>query len=66
MTRILVAAGILLIAVGFFWPWLAKLPLGRLPGDLVIHRDGFRIYLPLTTSVLISAVLSLLFWLFRR
>jgi uncharacterized membrane-anchored protein len=66
MTRILVAAGILLIAVGLFWPWLAKLPLGRLPGDLVIHRDGFRIYLPLTTSVLISAVLSLLFWLFRR
>jgi uncharacterized membrane-anchored protein len=66
MTRILVAAGILLIAVGFFWPWLAKLPLGRLPGDLVIHRDGFRIYLPLTTSVLISIVLSLLFWLFRR
>jgi uncharacterized membrane-anchored protein len=66
MTRILVAAGILLIAVGLFWPWLAKLPLGRLPGDLVIHRDGFRIYLPLTTSVLISIVLSLLFWLFRR
>jgi hypothetical protein len=66
MTRILVAAGILLIAAGLLWPWLAKLPLGRLPGDLVIHRDGFRIYLPLTTSVLISIVLSLLFWLFRR
>lgn len=66
MTRILVTLGVILIVLGLAWPWLTKLGLGRLPGDIVIERDGFRFYFPITTMVLISLVLSLIFWLFRK
>ena len=66
MTRILVTLGIILVIVGIAWPWLAKLGLGRLPGDIVIERENFRFYFPITTMILISLVLSLIFWLFRK
>ncbi len=66
MTRILVTLGIILVVVGLAWPWLTKLGLGRLPGDIVIERDNFRFYFPITTMVLVSLVLSLIFWLFRK
>lgn len=66
MTRILVTLGVILIVVGLAWPWLAKLGLGRLPGDIVIERENFRFYFPITTMVLISLVLSVIFWLFRK
>lgn len=66
MQRILIIIGIVLIAVGLLWPLLLKAGLGRLPGDIVIQRDGFRFYFPLTTSILISLVLTLLLWFFRR
>jgi len=66
MTRILVTLGILLVVVGLAWPWLTKLGLGRLPGDIVIERDNFRFYFPITTMILVSLVLSLIFWLFRK
>jgi hypothetical protein len=48
------------------WPWLSRLPLGRLPGDIVIVRPGFRFYFPLTSMVLVSLAVSLLLRLFRR
>jgi len=64
--RLLVTVGIVLVGLGLLWPVLARLGVGRLPGDLVIERDGFRLYLPLTTSILASAVLTLLLWLLRR
>ena len=66
MTRILVTLGVILVVVGVAWPWLAKLGLGRLPGDIVIERENFRIYFPLTTMIIVSLVLSLLVWLFRK
>ena len=66
MTRALVTLGVILIVLGLAWPWLTKLGLGRLPGDIVIEREGFRFYFPITTMVLISLVLSLIFWLFRK
>jgi Protein of unknown function (DUF2905) len=66
MTRILVMLGIILVIVGIAWPWLVKLGLGRLPGDIVIERENFRFYFPITTMILISLVLSLVFWLFRK
>ncbi|MEK7207087.1 MAG: DUF2905 domain-containing protein [Pseudomonadota bacterium] len=66
MTRILVTLGIILVVVGLAWPWLTKLGLGRLPGDIVIEREGFRFYFPITTMILVSLVLSLIFWLFRK
>jgi len=66
VTRVLVILGVILVVVGLAWPWLAKLGLGRLPGDIVIEREGFRFYFPITTMILISLVLSLIFWLFRK
>ncbi len=66
MTRILVTLGIILVIVGIAWPWLVKLGLGRLPGDIVIERENFRFYFPLTTMIIVSLVLSLLVWLFRK
>jgi Protein of unknown function (DUF2905) len=66
LRRLLIVAGIALLAAGLLWPWLERLGLGRLPGDIVIQRDNFRLYLPIATCLVISVVLSLLFWLFRR
>ena len=66
MARWLIILGVVLIAAGLLWPWLTKLGLGRLPGDLVIERDNFRVYIPITTSIVISVVLSLLLWLLNR
>jgi hypothetical protein len=66
MQRALILAGIVLVAVGLAWPLIGKLPLGRLPGDIVIDRPGFRFYFPLTTGILISLVVSLVAWLFRK
>ena len=66
MGRWLILLGIALVVLGIAWPWLAKLGLGRLPGELRIEREGFGFYFPLTTSLIVSIVVSLLLWLFRR
>jgi hypothetical protein len=62
----LIILGVVLVVAGLLWPWLGKLGLGRLPGDIVIERENFRLYLPITTSILISIVLSLVLWLLNR
>jgi hypothetical protein len=64
--RLLVIVGVVLVVVGLLWPYLGKIGLGRLPGDIVIEREGFQLYLPITTCVLISAVLTLGIWLLRK
>jgi len=66
ISRWLIILGIVLIVVGVLWPWLSKLGLGRLPGDIVIERDDFTFYLPITTSILVSVVLSVILWLLGR
>ena len=66
MARWLVILGVVLVVLGLLWPWLTKLGLGRLPGDIVIERENFRLYIPITTSLLISVVLSLILWLLNR
>ncbi len=66
MARWLVILGLVLVAAGLLWPWLGKLGFGRLPGDIVIERENFRLYLPITTSILVSIVLSLVLWLLNR
>lgn len=66
MGRVLVIFGVVLVVIGLLWPWLAKLGLGRLPGDIVVERENFRFYFPLTTSILVSLALSLLWYFFRR
>lgn len=66
MQKTLIILGIALVSVGLLWPWLGKLPLGRLPGDIVVDRPGFRAFFPLTTMLIVSVAVSLLIWLFRR
>jgi hypothetical protein len=66
VNRFLVVLGILILAVGLAWPVLSKLPLFRLPGDILIERPGFKAYFPITTMLVISAVASLVVWLMRR
>ncbi|HYD58861.1 MAG TPA: DUF2905 domain-containing protein [Noviherbaspirillum sp.] len=66
MQRFLVIAGIVLLVAGLAWPWLSKLPFGRLPGDIHVVREGFSFHFPVVTSIVVSLVLSLLFWIFRR
>ena len=66
MGKALIVAGIVLIAAGLAWMAGEKLGLGRLPGDIVIERENFRLYVPIATSIVISVVLSLILWLLSR
>jgi len=66
MGKLLIVAGIVLVAVGLVWLLGERLGLGRLPGDIVIEREHARIYIPLMSSLIVSVVLSLLFWFFSR
>jgi Protein of unknown function (DUF2905) len=66
MQRALILAGIAAILLGFLWPWLARLGLGRLPGDFHVQREGFSFYFPLTTSLVVSVLVTLILWLLRR
>ena len=66
MQRILITLGVLFVVAGLAWPWLARLGLGRLPGDINVERDGWSFHFPLVTGLVISIVLSLLVWLLRK
>ena len=66
MNRWLLGAGVALILAGLAWPWLFRIPLGRLPGDLHFQREGWHLYFPLASCVLVSVVLTLLLWWWRR
>ena len=66
MQKTLVILGIAVLAVGLLWPWLGKLPLGRLPGDIIINRPHLKIYVPVTTMILVSLVASFILWLLRK
>jgi hypothetical protein len=66
MQRLLIFAGLALVIVGLGWPSLRKLPLGRLPGDIHIVREGFSFHFPIVTCIVVSLVVSLIFWIFRR
>jgi hypothetical protein len=66
MNRYLIALGTVFIGVGLLWPWLKRMHLFHLPGDIIIDRPGFKFMFPLTTMLIVSVVLSLLAWLMRR
>ncbi|MDX5376619.1 MAG: DUF2905 domain-containing protein [Halomonas sp.] len=66
MSRTLILIGLCIVAIGLFWPWLSKLPLGQLPGDIAIRRENFSFYFPITTMILLSLLISGLLWLFNR
>lgn len=66
MQRFLIITGLALLIAGFAWPWLSRLPLGRLPGDINVVREGFSFHFPIMTSIIVSVLVSILIWIFRR
>jgi hypothetical protein len=66
MQRILIVIGAVVLLAGLLWPWLSKLGLGHLPGDIRIETDNGFFYFPITTSVIVSIIVSVLVWLIRR
>jgi hypothetical protein len=66
LSKWLIALGLILVAVGLFWPTIGKLGLGRLPGDIVVRREEFSLYFPLMTGLVVSVIVSVLIWIFRR
>jgi hypothetical protein len=67
MGRILIILGLILVAAGIIISFAHRIPwLGRLPGDIYIKKENFSFYFPLATSILLSLILTLILWLFRR
>ena len=66
VSKWLIIVGLIFVAAGLLWPLMSKLGLGRLPGDIVVRREGFSLYFPLMTSLVISVIVSILIWIFRR
>lgn len=65
MQKILIGIGITIILIGLLWPWLGKLPLGRLPGDIIVNRPDLKVYIPITSMIVLSIIISLFFWIIR-
>lgn len=66
MQKTLIIIGVVIILAGLLWPWLIKLPIGRLPGDIVIDKPHLKIFVPITTMILVSLVISVILWLLRK
>ena len=66
MNRFLIVLGLALVVAGVLWPFLARLGLGRLPGDIIIRGEHGDFYFPIVTCLVISAVLTLIFWIIGR
>lgn len=66
MQRTLIVVAIVVALAGVLWPWISRLPFGRLPGDIRIETASGGFFFPIVTCVVISVVLSLLLWLFRK
>ncbi|MBS3754553.1 MAG: DUF2905 domain-containing protein [Desulfobacterales bacterium] len=66
MQKALIIIGVAIALAGVFWPWLARLPIGRLPGDIIIDRPGMKVYIPITTMILVSVIVSIIMWILRK
>ena len=66
MPKLLILLGIILIAVGVAWLIGERLGFGRLPGDILIERGNFKLYIPIMTSIVVSVVLTAILWLINR
>ena len=66
MARFLIVLGLAILVLGLLWPYLSRIGLGRLPGDIVIERDNISFYFPLVTCLLLSLLFSLVLWVANR
>ena len=65
MRAILIALGLVFLAAGLLWPFVSRY-FGRLPGDIVVRREGWTFAFPIVTCLVLSVLISLLLWFFRR
>ena len=65
MQKALITIGLLVVLLGLLWPWLGRIPLGRLPGDIIISRPGYKFYFPITTSIIISVIIAVIIKIFK-
>ncbi len=66
MQKTLIIIGLIIAVIGLLWPYLGKIPLGRLPGDIIISKPHLKIYIPITTMILVSAAISIIIWLLKK
>ena len=66
MQKMLIVIGVVIVVIGLLWPHWDKIPLGRLPGDIIINKPHLKVYIPITTAILVSAVISIIMWLLRK
>lgn len=66
MQKFLIVLGVILIILGIMWPLLKKLNIGHLPGDIYIKNDNFSFYLPITTCIIISIIISVIVWIINK
>lgn len=66
MQKTLIILGITIVLAGLFWPWLSKIPFGRLPGDIIVDKPGFKLFFPISSMLLVSGLISLIMWLFKK
>lgn len=64
MQKTLIFLGVAIVLIGVLWPWLSKVPFGRLPGDIIIDKPGFKVFFPITSMLLVSGLISLVMWFF--
>jgi len=66
MQKYLILIGAIILVAGLLWPWISKLPIGKLPGDIIIDKPNFKLYIPITTMLILSIIISLILWIFRK
>ncbi|GJQ44206.1 MAG: hypothetical protein JETCAE03_37040 [Ignavibacteriaceae bacterium] len=64
--KIIILLGAFIILIGFLWPYISKIPLFRLPGDIVIDKPNFKVFIPITSMIILSLLLTIIFWLIRK
>jgi len=66
MQKTLIIIGVGILVAGLLWPWLSKLPIGRLPGDIIIDRPQLKVYIPITTMIVVSLIVSVILWIMKK
>ena len=66
MQKIIISLGALFIIIGIFFPYISKLGLGKLPGDIYFGSKNFKLFFPITTSILLSTLISVVIWIWKK
>lgn len=64
--KIIIIIGVVIILTGLTLPWISKLPFGKLPGDIVVDKPGFKLFFPITSMIILSLVVSLIIWIIKK